>query len=178
MIKCRFLFIAASFFFWEFCSDKMDETSNSWLRRTKFSHTVCHRLDYTRMGSFIIQQDAVLNSGLKSRTGSLTSSASVTAASAPASATATAASAPPVVSKVSKVQKHPLTNKQRSLSPLPETSLSQTFKEAKHEQKRFSTPGPRRKEQDTRIMGKLLNKDSQVSKSKSPQKVQLGTFHR
>lgn len=143
----------------------MDETSNSWLRRTKFSHTVCHRLDYSRIGSFIIQQDAVLNSGLKPRTASLTSSASVTAASAP-----------PVVSKVSKVQKHPLTNKQRSLSPLPETSLSQTFKEAKHEQKRFSTPGPRRKEQDTRIMGKLLNKDSQVSKSKSPQKSPIRHF--
>lgn len=176
LIKCHFLFIVASFFFWEFCSDKMDETSNSWLRRTKFSHTVCHRLDYSRIGSFIIQQDAVPNSGLKSRTPSLVSSASVKAASAPASATATAASAPSVVSKVSKVQKHPLANKQRSLSPLPETSLSQTFKEAKHEQKRFSTPGPRRKEQDTRIMGKLLNKDSQVSKSKSPQKSPIRHF--
>ncbi|CAJ2678558.1 unnamed protein product [Trifolium pratense] len=136
----------------------MDESSNSWIRRTKFSHTVCHRLDYSKVGSFVIQPDAVPNSGLKSR------------AVSSASATAIAASVPPVVSKVTKVQKHPLTNKLRSLSPLPESSLSETFKEAKHEQKRFSTPGPRRKEQDTRIMGKLLNKDSHVSKSKFPHK--------
>ncbi|KAJ1405448.1 Serine-threonine/tyrosine-protein kinase, catalytic domain [Sesbania bispinosa] len=124
----------------------MDESSsNSWIRRTKFSHTVCHRLDYSRLGSLSIQPGTVQRSGLKSR---------------PAAA--------PVVSKVEQVQKNPITNKQRSLSPLPVTSISETFKEARHEQKRFSTPGPRRKEQDKRIMGKLLNKDSQVSNSKSP----------
>lgn len=137
----------------------MDETSSSWIRRTKFSHTVCHRLDYSRIGSFIIRPEAVQNPDLRVRS------------AASSAASSTAASAPPVVSKVSKVskvRKNPITNKQRSLSPLPESSLSETFKEAKHEQKRFSTPGPRRKEQDTRIMGKLLNKDSQVSNSKSP----------
>ncbi|KAK7319693.1 hypothetical protein RJT34_04418 [Clitoria ternatea] len=126
----------------------MDEdSSNSWIRRAKFSHTVCHRLNYSSssLGSFTIQPRIQHISGLKSRP----------------------EAAP--VSKVSKVQKKPLVNKQRSLSPLPETSLSETFKEAKHEQKRFSTPGPRRKEQDKRIMGKLLNKDPPVSNSnKSP----------
>ncbi|XP_027918844.1 serine/threonine-protein kinase HT1-like [Vigna unguiculata] len=126
----------------------MDEdSSNSWLRRTKFSHTVCHRLDYSssRLGSFSIQPRTHHSSGLKSR---------------------------PDVTFVSEtssqVRKKSIMSKQRSLSPLPETSLSETFKEARHEWKRFSTPGPRRKEHDKRIMGKLLNKDSHVSSSKSP----------
>ncbi|XP_027345624.1 serine/threonine-protein kinase HT1-like [Abrus precatorius] len=126
----------------------MDEdSSNSWIRRAKFSHTVCHRLDYSssRLGSFSIQPRVEHKSGLKSRPGK---------------------TAP--VSQASQVQKNPITNKQRALSPLPESFISDTFKEARHEQKRFSTPGPRRKEQDKRIMGKLLNKDSQVSNSKSP----------
>ena len=61
----------------------------------------------------------------------------------------------------SNVMINPITNKQRSLSPLPESFLSDVFREARNEQKRFSTPGPRR---DTRIMGELSNKDSQESK--------------
>ncbi|KAK7400586.1 hypothetical protein VNO78_11796 [Psophocarpus tetragonolobus] len=127
----------------------MDEdSSNSWIRRAKFSHTVCHRLNYSSsgIGSFSIQPRTQHSSSLKSR---------------------------PEVTFVSKassqVQKKPIMSKQRSLSPLPAISLSETFKEARHEQKRFSTPGPRRKEQkDKRIVGKLLNKDSHVSNSKSP----------
>ncbi|KAG4959907.1 hypothetical protein AAZX31_13G162900 [Glycine max] len=125
----------------------MDEdSSNSWIRRAKFSHTVCHRLNYSSsgFGSFSIQPRAQhSSSSLKSR--------------------------PEVAFASNKAQQKPIMNKQRSLSPLPRTSLSETFKEARHEQKRFSTPGPRRKEQnkDKRIMGKLLNKDSLVSNSKS-----------
>lgn len=125
----------------------MDEdSSNSWIRRAKFSHTVCHRLNYSSsgFGSFSIQPRAQhSSSSLKSR--------------------------PEVAFASNKAQQKPIMNKQRSLSPLPQTSLSETFKEARHEQKRFSTPGPRRKEQnkDKRIMGKLLNKDSHVFNSKS-----------
>ncbi|KAH1228095.1 hypothetical protein GmHk_10G028167 [Glycine max] len=36
----------------------------------------------------------------------------------------------------SKAQRHPITYKQRSLSPFPETYLSKAFREARHEQKR------------------------------------------
>nr|AFK49025.1 unknown [Lotus japonicus] len=131
----------------------MDEAGKSWVRRTNYSHTVCHRLNYSR--SFNLQTEAVQSSGLKSRP-----SASSLAAAAP----------PPVVSKVSQVQKKtPVTMKQRSLSPLPATYVSETFKEARHERKRFSTPGPRRSVEDKKIMGKLLNKGSHhVSNSKSP----------
>ncbi|KAG4948469.1 hypothetical protein AAZX31_15G072600 [Glycine max] len=111
----------------------MGEDGNSWIRRTNFSHTVCHRLDPARLGSIPIS----VQSEQKSRPSS-------------------------------KAQRHPMTYKQRSLSPLPETYLSEAFREARLEQKRFSTPNPRR---EKRIMGKLLNKDSRETKessSKSP----------
>ena len=125
----------------------MDEDNNSWIRRTKFSHTVCHRLDPSRLSSIPISIEPEHNSGLKSR---------------PASNS---------ISNGSPLQRNPLTIKQRSLSPLPETFLSETFREARHDQKRFSTPGPRRSDTNRRIMGKLWNKESgeiKVSRSKSP----------
>ncbi|KAK7412353.1 hypothetical protein VNO78_03808 [Psophocarpus tetragonolobus] len=107
----------------------MGEDTNSWIRRTKFSHTVCHRLDPSRLGSIPIS----IQSEQTSRPDS-------------------------------QVQRHPITNKQRSLSPLPETFLSEVFREARHEQKRFSTPNPRR---EKKIMGKLLNKDTRETKESS-----------
>ncbi|XP_043700278.1 uncharacterized protein LOC122650994 [Telopea speciosissima] len=48
----------------------------------------------------------------------------------------------------------------RSLSPLPDTNLSDSFKEAQSEKRRFSTPGPRRKEPDGKIPGKIFARDS------------------
>lgn len=115
---------------------KMEEDRNSWIRRTKFSHTVCHRLDPSRLSSLPISIQSEQNNRRPS--------------------------------PQPQVQRNLITNKQRSLSPLPETYLSEAFREARHEQKRFSTPGPRR---DKRIMGKISNKDSRepkVSGSKSP----------
>ncbi|KAE9599279.1 hypothetical protein Lal_00044022 [Lupinus albus] len=106
----------------------MSADTNSWIRRTKFSHTVCHRLDPSRLTSLPIS----IQPGLKSRP--------------------------------SHVQRYPVLNTQRSKSPLPETVVSETFKEARHEQKRFSTPGPRMNDNDMRIMGKLSDKDSQESR--------------
>ncbi|MED6174980.1 hypothetical protein PIB30_074130 [Stylosanthes scabra] len=151
----------------------MDEdSSNSWIRRAKFSHTVCHRLEYSRLDSFPSSIQRQQNSGtLKSRPAA--------AQSAPAPAPAAAPTVPydlNPVSNVSQVHRNPITNKLRSLSPLPVTLLSDTFKEAQHEQKRFSTPTtPRRKDQEKRIMGKLMNRDSKESRetkvlstSKSP----------
>jgi len=97
----------------------MEENTSSWLRRAKFSQTVCHRLDTSRLNNIQIREQSEQPS--------------------------------------SNVKKNLLTNKQRSLSPLPETFLNDVFREARHEQKRFSTPGPRR---DKRIMGKVSNKDT------------------
>ncbi|KAK7327870.1 hypothetical protein VNO77_21963 [Canavalia gladiata] len=111
----------------------MGEDTNSWIRRTKFSHTVCHRLDPSRLGYIPISIQSEQNTRLSPD-----------------------------------LQRNLLTNKQRSLSPLPETFLSEVFREAKHEQKRFSTPCPRR---EKRIKGKLEKKDSRQtneSSSKSP----------
>jgi len=50
----------------------------------------------------------------------------------------------------SNVKRNPIINKQRFLSPLSETFLNDIFREARREQKRFPTPGPRK---DKRIMG-------------------------
>ncbi|KAI5447998.1 serine/threonine/tyrosine-protein kinase HT1 [Lathyrus oleraceus] len=99
----------------------MEENTSSWLRRAKYSHTVCHRFDTSRKDStpFPVQSERNSTS--------------------------------------SKGKRNLLTNKQRSLSPLPKTLVSDVFREAKHELKRFSTPGPRR---DKRIMGKVSSKES------------------
>ncbi|KAJ7946989.1 Protein kinase [Quillaja saponaria] len=124
----------------------MEEEGNSWIRRAKFSHTVCHRWDSSILVSipFTIQPER--NSGLKSR---------------PATGCSIQHSAPSNI----QIQKNPVTNKQRSLSPLPATTLSDTFKEARYERKRFSTPHPRRKELEKGIKGRLLNKDTQEIKA-------------
>jgi serine/threonine protein kinase len=109
----------------------MGEEANSWIRRTKFSHTVCHRLDASRLASFPIIIRPERNSGLKSRPGATSSS-----------------------EKFGTIY-----NKQRSLSPLPESRLSDVFKEARSETKRFMTPLPRRREQAKGVMGKFVHKD-------------------
>lgn len=118
----------------------MGEDASSWIRRTKFSHTVCHRLDPARLGSI------------------------------------------PVSIQPKQKSKPTSHNRQRSLSPLPETFLSEAFREARHEQKRFSTPNPRREKRNT---GKVLNKDSGETKesssklpSRSPNRQVMSKGHR
>ncbi|RAL49666.1 hypothetical protein DM860_001957 [Cuscuta australis] len=95
----------------------MDEEANSWIRRTKYSHTVCHRVNSARMASLPVTIQRGRNPSLKSR--------------------------PPVAENL----RDPTTSKQRASSPLPEMKLSEAFKEAHSSQKRFSTPHPRWKEQ-------------------------------
>ncbi|PON61406.1 Serine/threonine protein kinase [Trema orientale] len=140
----------------------MDEEANSWIRRTKFSHTVCHRLDSSRLASIPLTIKPDRFSGLKSRP---------SAAPAPAPAQAQAPSQAPSNEKsipsssVPKGRRHPFTNKQRSISPHPETQLSDTFREAKSERKRFSTPEPRRSQSDKGMMGRFFHKDNHGAKS-------------
>ncbi|GAB4831184.1 hypothetical protein Ancab_005191 [Ancistrocladus abbreviatus] len=128
----------------------MDEEGSSWIRRTKFSHTVCYRLDSSRLPSipFTIQPEGF--SRLKSRpeVGHIyKKSAAVDAC----------------------IQWNPVTNKQRSVSPIPRMMVSDAFKEARCERKRFSTPHPRRKELDKRIMGKVFRKGSSETKAPNTQ---------
>lgn len=113
----------------------MGEEANSWIRRTKFSHTVCHRLDSSMLGSIPFSIDDVR---LRLRPFTVEK---------------------PVLTG-SQVQRHPVVNNQRSLSPLPETALSEAFREARSERKRFSTPLPQRKEPDKGVKGKSFYKDS------------------
>ncbi|KAK4491661.1 hypothetical protein RD792_002424 [Penstemon davidsonii] len=118
----------------------MDEEGTSWIRRAKFSHTICHRLDASRLASvpLTIQPNRISpirNSGLKSRP-------------------------QPATTNVVQIQRNPTTNRQRAVSPHLETKLSDTFKEARSSQKRFSTPHPQRKESDKGIVHKLTKKSS------------------
>lgn len=116
----------------------MGDEANSWIRRTKFSHTVCHRLDSSILASLPLNLPETI-SVLKSRPGPASSNQK----SAPNS---------------SQSQQNPAANKPRSVSPLPETVLPDTFKEARSATKRFSTPHPRRKESDKGLVGKFLHK--------------------
>ncbi|WCJ27047.1 Protein kinase superfamily protein [Euphorbia peplus] len=117
----------------------MEEDNGSWIRRTKFSHTVCHRFDSSRLGSFPVaikpERSSSLNLDFRLEVSP--------SRQKPVSANRRSSSL-----DSSLIQRNPYTNKQRSLSPLPESVLSDTFKEAKSDRKRFSTPHPRRKGSD------------------------------
>lgn len=143
----------------------MDEEASSWIRRAKFSHTVCHRLDSSRLASIPITLQTDRLSGLKSRPSAAPASTPAPAqAQAQVQAQATSNKKSISSSYFSQTKRHPLTNKPRSISPHPETQLSDTFKEAQSERKRFSTPGPRRSHSDKGLKGKFFHRDSQSSR--------------
>lgn len=149
----------------------MEEQANSWLRRTNFSHTVCHRLDTSRLASFPFPIQPERNSGIKSRPGTASSNqkSNSFSNSNQKSISFPSTNQKSSVPSNSRIQRNPIINKQRSLSPLPETFLSDAFKEAKSDKKRFSTPHPRRKDQRMGLTRKLLHKESQeIRPSNSP----------
>ncbi|KAL5772413.1 hypothetical protein ACOSQ2_012337 [Xanthoceras sorbifolium] len=119
----------------------MEEEATSWIRRTKFSHTICHRLDSSRLASIHLSLPE-RKSGLKSRPGGGGATAAATS------------SIEKSVPSNSQVQRNLLTNKQRSISPLPQTVLSDTFKEARSSRKRFSTPHLKRRGSEKGVVGK------------------------
>ncbi|TYH17186.1 hypothetical protein ES288_A05G172800v1 [Gossypium darwinii] len=132
----------------------MSEEANSWIRRTKFSHTVCHRLDSSRLGSFPLNLQSARNQDRS-------------LGSKPRSTVASSIQKP--VHNDPQIQPNPITNKQRSVSPVPQTVLPDTFKEAKSERRRSSTPHPQRKESEKRRVGKFFHKEShQKKRSGSP----------
>lgn len=133
----------------------MDGEETSWIRRNKFSRTVYHGFDSARLASIHQNIQRERNSGVKSRPGR----ASVDPKSDPI---------------VPQIQRNPAKNQQRSVSPLPKIKLSASFKEARLDLKRFSTPNPRRKEHEKGIIGSLLYQsrapNSKTSSGKSPLK--------
>ncbi|KAL6544812.1 hypothetical protein OROMI_023674 [Orobanche minor] len=105
----------------------MDEEATSWIRRTKFSHTVCHRFDASRLNtvpfsvppnrktlSLVSGQEPIFENNRTDQ-------------------------------NVVQIRETPSANRQRAVSPNPEIKLSDTFKEARLSQKRFSTPTTSRK---------------------------------
>ncbi|KAL2467265.1 Protein kinase superfamily protein [Abeliophyllum distichum] len=121
----------------------MEEEAISWIRRIKFSHTVCHRLDASRLASvpFTIEPyriaDAKSKPGVNLKPGS----------------------------DVAQKLQNPTTNKQRPVSPLLEEKLSDTFKKAWSSQKRFSTPYARREEPEKGVVTKLFHRVSHETKA-------------
>ncbi|CAI9087436.1 OLC1v1021504C1 [Oldenlandia corymbosa var. corymbosa] len=126
----------------------MEEEATSWIRRTKFSHTVCHRLDASRLAPIPLtlpQRERIPGANSK-----------------PGTSAYVFPNQEPIVSPL---QRNPTTNKQRAVSPSPQTKLLDTFKEARTVQRRFSTPLPRRSEKK---FGKYFShKDSREQKQES-----------
>lgn len=132
----------------------MDEEASSWIRRTKFSQTVSYRLNSSKLASFPVKVNQDKTLGLKTRphTTSSTSSSSTQA---------------DVYVVDSEVQRNPVTNKQRSVSPSPQMALPDVFKEAQSERKRFSTPHPRRMDSEKGMKPKLLTHKNSFEKRRS-----------
>ncbi|KAK8664725.1 hypothetical protein V6N13_084503 [Hibiscus sabdariffa] len=118
-----------------------EEGGNSWIRRANFSHTVCHRLDSSRSLCFPLKLHSDKNHKNRERVLGVKPSTPKSDHIDPP------------------IQLNPITNKQRSVSPSPQIVLSDTFKEARSESKRFSTPHPRRKESDKHRTGRFFHKE-------------------
>lgn len=142
----------------------MDEEANSWIRRTKFSHTVCHRMDSSRLASvpFTVKQEKM--SGLKTRPETSSSDLKSLSGNSRTLQNPTSSQADRYVVG-SEIQRNPVTNKQRSVSPSPQTVLTDAFKEARSDRKRFSTPHPRRTDSEKGMKVKWFHKDSLEKKS-------------
>ena len=107
-----------------------EEATTSWIRRTKFSHTVSYRLNSSKLASFPLK----VNQEKVSQEPSMNVCVNVH----------------------SETQTNPVTNKQRSVSPSPKmAALPDVFKEARFESKRFSTPHPRRMDSEKGMKVKL-----------------------
>ncbi|OVA14914.1 Protein kinase domain [Macleaya cordata] len=159
----------------------MEEDSSSWIRRAKFSHTVCHRLDFSRLPTVALLRLPTVplnvpvdsDLGLKSRPGSTSTTSKTGFLNNPSPRNLTPDRVPGLKSRPGSTSttrkpgflsipspQNPSIIKQRSLSPLHQTILSEAFKEAKIESKRFSTPCPRRKEPEKKSISKFFKKDS------------------
>ncbi|KAL9259602.1 Serine/threonine/tyrosine-protein kinase HT1-like protein [Drosera capensis] len=129
------------------------EDANSWLRRTKFSQTCYHRMDWIRYPNPNIDAlgvDLPRAHSTSEREESSTPTHRRRSLDFPRKSSHGPARAV--------VQWNPLTNMHRSVSPTPELKVSDTFKEARMDLKRFSTP--QRTESDRGLVGKLFHKDA------------------
>ncbi|XP_077229304.1 serine/threonine/tyrosine-protein kinase HT1-like [Tasmannia lanceolata] len=130
----------------------MEEENSSWLRRVKFSHTVCHRLDSYSAPSLSRSHQSNCNPELKDKNLRYGSSAQRFGR------VQTNLFSDKTVSFPDLNPRYPA-SRHRSISPLPETVLSEAFKEARIDSKRFSSPCPTRREPEKGIIGKLFSRD-------------------
>ncbi|KAL0713707.1 hypothetical protein Bca4012_020685 [Brassica carinata] len=124
------------------------EESTSWIRRAKYSHTVCHRIITPRSDSIPITTNRNKTSGLKRMP--LSSPSDLKSLVGPSQAKQQATGFNNVASEM---HRHPLTNRKRAVSPSPQIPVSDSFKEAKSGVKRFSTPHPIRVEPEKATKG-------------------------
>lgn len=122
----------------------MDGEATSWIRRANFSHTVCYRLITSSLESVPFTANQERTSGLKRMPLSSPSDLNLLIGN----------------SQPTQLQRNPVTNKKRSVSPSPQMPPPDSFKEAKSDMKRFSTPHPTRMEPDKGMKAKLSRKDS------------------
>ena len=126
----------------------MEEESTSWIRRAKYSHTVCHRIITPRSDSLPIttkrDKTSSSSSGLKRMPLSSPSDLK-TLVGGPSQAKQQATGSNSVAA-ASEIYRNPFTNRKRATSPSPQIHISDSFKEAKSVVKRFSTPHPIRVE--------------------------------
>ncbi|CAN6443623.1 unnamed protein product [Victoria cruziana] len=129
-----------------------DQSYNSWVRRQKYSHTVCHRLDPSRIPTFPIS--------LKPEYSSLAIGKPLNPVSSvhQSRKAETTFSSSKFVHVPGEEQRSHAPAKSRALSPLPQSMLSDEFKEARSECKRFSTPTSRR-ERDKSFINRLFSRD-------------------
>lgn len=145
----------------------MEEEGNSWLRRTKFSHTVCHRLDSSKLPTIpfsLLDPDRGAKCPPDRARWQPIPSPKPRSSAVPKRA--------PDPDNV-KVNSNPKTMpKQRSLSPLPAVPIPDTFRQAKAEKRRFSTPPPRRTTvlsgPDRKAFGRLLSNEPHDRRAAPP----------
>ncbi|KAK1302824.1 Serine/threonine-protein kinase HT1 [Acorus calamus] len=142
----------------------MEEENSSWVRRAKFSQTVCHRYDPSKRPFVPFPIEAERERLLKSRNLRPGNVARSPEHVQPQSAVNVD---PPKLT--SSFEFHHPRPKQRALSPLPSTVLSEEFKEARLEQKRFSSPSPTRRHQHERgKIGRLFSRESNNTPDRRP----------
>lgn len=119
----------------------MEEESTSWIRRAKYSHTICHRLITPRSDSLPITPTKTCSG---SKRMPLSSPSDLKSLVGPSQAKHQATGSNSASS--SEIYRNPFTNRKRATSPSPQIPISESFKEAKSVVKRFSTPHPVRVE--------------------------------
>ncbi|RZC52873.1 hypothetical protein C5167_021298 [Papaver somniferum] len=169
-----------------------EDDSNSWIRRAKFSHTICHRIDFSsrlplpssltpnstlpKFPSVPVKLPVDFDSG--SATNPNYSTTPIPKSEVLSNPGPKILPADRNVGRICRAQS-PSTNRKlgflsvpsspnpvtittrhRAMSPLPRISLSDTFKEARTELKRFASPCLTRKDSGKKGIGKFFRKDS------------------